>query len=94
MFDALLMQSADGIGGATQGLGQLFGIGFDQPRANLQPQAQRFAAGVQGHFQPEVFQRLQQTFKPLRADAARQATGHHHRIELRANDRDHLKQRF
>ncbi|CRM99055.1 hypothetical protein [Pseudomonas sp. 34 E 7] len=92
MFHALLMQLADGIGGVIQRLGKLFSIGLDHPGARLQPGAQGFAAGVQGHFQTEVFQLLDQCLKPLRADATRQAAGDHHRVEVRADQRKSLEQ--
>ena len=101
MLDALRVQAARrfGLGRdryhlATEHFGQLFGVGLDQPWTGLEPGAQGFAAGVQGDFQPEVFQAHDQRLQPLRADALRQAAGDHDRVMPGRNLVESIKQRL
>ncbi|MNZ79377.1 hypothetical protein D3C78_979790 [compost metagenome] len=92
MLDALDVQTlrCQGLGTdrhdlAVQHLGQLFGVGFDQPGSRFERCTQRIAAGIEGNVQTQRLQAQNQCLQPLRTDAQGQASGDHHRIVPRGN---------
>ncbi|MNZ94454.1 hypothetical protein D3C78_1135620 [compost metagenome] len=92
MLDALSVQTLRryGLGAdrhdlAVEHLGQLFSVGFDQPRPRFERSTQRLATGVECDVKPQFFQAYNQRLQPLPTHAQRQAASDHDCIVSRRN---------